>query len=148
MSYLGQNNDDFDFALENDVSVEVPWWKQLWTGAKEVITTGAEVFEKVAPAIFDRPELAPTYPTYPITAPRTRIEIDPRTGQRQTIYDAPYIAGQRLGPGMTIITLPSGQKITRRVQGAGVIPEWGMPLLFLGGGFLLMNMMGKPSKRK
>jgi len=150
--YLGQNEDydvDVDF---NDVETEIPWWKQLWRGTKEVLTTGAEVFGKVAPAIFDKPELAPTYPTYPtypypITRPRTRTQIDPRTGRQQTIYDAPYVPGQYLDPGTTIITLPSGQRITRRIQGAGVVPQWGLPLLFLGGGFLLMNVMGKPKKK-
>lgn len=157
MSYLGQNEEydvDVDF---NDVETEIPWWKQLWAGTKEVLTTGAEVFQKVAPAIFDRPEIQPPgggvwdprYPTYPypITRPQTRIATDPRTGRQQTIYDAPYIPGQRLDPGMTIITLPSGQRITRRVQRAGVMPAWGTPLLLLGGGFVLMNLMGKRKKK-
>lgn len=148
--YLGQNNEEYDVDVDfNGIEPEIPWWKQLWAGAKEVITTGAEVFEKVAPAIFDRPELIPTYPTYPtypITAPRTQTVINPQTGRQQTIYDAPYVPGQRLDPGTTIITLPSGQRITRRVQKAAVMPQWGLPLLFLGGGFLLMNTMGKRKK--
>ena len=138
MSYLGQN-DDFDFALENDVSVDDPWWKQLWAGTKEVLTTGAEVFEKVAPAFLDQP----AYPKLP----QTRTEIDPRTGLQRTVTDTPYFPGQPLPPDTIIVTLPSGQRVTRRIQKTGVMPEWGMPLLLLGGGILLMTTMGKTRKR-
>lgn len=148
MSYLGQDNDDFDFALENDVSVEVPWWKQLWAGTKEVLTTGAEVFQKVAPAIFDKPTWDPTYPIPTARIPTVRVEIDPRTGRERTVTDRVYVPGQPLRSGETIFVLPTGQRVIRKTTGAGVMPEWGMPLLLLGGGFLLMNVMGKRSKRK
>lgn len=142
MAYLGQNNDDFDFALENDVTfngveTEVPWWKQLWAGTKEVLTTGAEVFEKVAPTVFGRPSV----PKLPQT------QIDPRTGRQRIVYDTPYYPGQRIPSGTIVVTLPSGQKMLRRTQRAGIMPEWGMPLLLLGGGMLLMMGMGKPKKK-
>lgn len=141
MSYLGQNNNgDYDFALENGIE-EVPWWRKIWEPVKEVITTGAETFAKVAPYAFDRPELAP------IKIPQTRIEIDPGTGRERTVTDSPYVPGQRLQPGTIIVTLPSGQQVTRRTQRAGIMPEWGMPLLLLGGGILLMNVMRKPRKK-
>ena len=165
MAYLKQfNNDDDDYDWINGAGPigpdwinsagpitesEIPWWEQLWSGTKEVLTTGAEVFEKVAPAIFDRPELTPAYPgSIPtLKVPTVRIEIDPRTGLQRTITDSPYFPGQPLPPDTIIVTLPSGQQVIRKIQRAGIMPEWGMPLLLLGGGILLMSVMKKPKRR-
>lgn len=147
--HLGQNNNNNDEILfeeelpplmTNGNGNGVPWWKKLWTGTKEVLSTGVEIFTEVAPFIFSDNETV-------ITTPRIITTTDPSTGLKQTVTDIPYTPGQVIPPGTIIVKLPSGQTVARRTQKAGIMPPWAMPVALGIGGVILMNMMGKKRRR-
>ena len=99
------------------------------------VKVGVETFAEIAPFIFERE----TQFTAPITFPTTQIIKEPTTGKETQVTYAPYSVGQALPNGVEVVRLPSGQRVTRRVQKAGVLPKWGLPLLLLGGGMLIMG---------
>lgn len=153
MSYLGQNNNNFwleengnDNGNGNGFGVTIPpeptappvtpWYQKAWGGVKQIIQTGTEAFTKVAPYIFDTEAGI----TQTITSPVTHVVTDPLTGSKTEVTYTPRAPGRPLPPGMQIITLPSGQTVTRTVQRAGIMPKWALPVALGIGGVLIMNM--------
>jgi len=91
-------------------------WSSIWGGVKDVLTTGAEVFGKVYPAITGK-----GVQSYPYK-PGSGIPIDPRTGQP---YQIDPRTGQIIGP-----------------QQAG-LPAWVWPVVAGIGGFILINSISR-----
>ena len=120
------------------------WWQKIWSGAKEVLKTGTEAFATVAPYVFDggKPPVDYSAPIFsaPILTPQTQTITDPNTGQKQVVTYTPYTPGTPVQTGVKIITLPSGQQVTKTIQRAGVLPPWAFPVALAIGGVVLMNM--------
>lgn len=149
MSYLGQEWMEEEELVPLAVNGNgngngTPWYQTAWGGIKDIIKTGTEAFAKVAPYIFE----VEAGITRPITGPTTQILTDPLTGNKTEVIYTPLAPGQPIQPGLTVVTLPSGQTVTRTVKKAGVMPPWAWPVALGIGGVLLMNMMGKKKRRR
>jgi hypothetical protein len=92
-------------------------WGSIWSGTKEVLTTGADIFSKVYPAVMGTgPQTYPYKPGVP-------TPINPQTGQ-------PY----QINPQTGQLMIP---------QQAGATPAWLWPVVAGVGGFILITSMGK-----